>query len=742
MTSTTRTLCYHSPTWMPFLDQLLAPLLQGGCCVFFPEVTMHVINPMELSVFASQKRVTHLGFVPTVLDIFVQDTLPRSLKAVGVGGAPVTTELLVRVAAAMQETGNDVLLTTGYSGTEQGDVTNIRMRSLEGVQDAAGHKLLMTAGRAHSGQRHAIVDRCMNLLGPGAIGEVMVSGPGLALGYFNLPHLTSEYFVSCKSLGSVRAARTGDLGRWTEDGQLELVGRLGSMVKVRGARIDLGEVEHAIGAHPQVKNCVVLVHDDRLVAYVEPAVPADLRDFCKARLVAYMVPHMFEGSEEIPRLTNGKVDKKRLKPSSVPEDGLEIVMDQDSLGQMRKFMRKDAAEDVILDNVRVVLMGVVIMSHAIPLTRNPFGAGKLEMKHGHHMGPDGDLHAEWTPLQFWILYVLFSGGWSSLAFLTGYDDSRAEHKGYALTYREVLFAVLWIVSGFHWAMWFLPTFVYMRIAFVGFSRVGLEYTHMIVISQIFITLPIFVDPYIGWKPTEEYDGMEKVCTCFCPFEAWQGAQTWADYLLGYWGYGPKASYLGHGLIFIPCYWIGLYSGKHIFPFLCKLSNEKRWFWRALVAAVVITIYVAMFRVYEGWKSAYDDRCSSFQNNGNFVWAQVLKNIRYYGSNLFMSLMYVVLIAALVPVHFKSLAKTCFPSYIFSPCLFCVLDLPVQALTLRSAFPSSISPCIELAWVLIIPYLYMLITGAALARILPAVFQIGLSAWKRFSKWFQHNGEMI
>merc|ERR1719333_743914 len=175
----------------------------------------------------------------------------------------------------------------------------------------------MGPGRPHAGQRMAILDEALQLVGTGGIGEITVAGPVLATGYLNLPEKTAETFLpSCAVLGGARTARSGDLAVWMEAGNLQVVGRRDAMVKVRGARIELGEVESAVLSHAAVKTAVVTVYEDQLVAYVVPAVPADLREHCKKRLVAYMVPHIFEGIEELPRLANNKVNKKALpKPS-------------------------------------------------------------------------------------------------------------------------------------------------------------------------------------------------------------------------------------------------------------------------------------------------------------------------------------------------------------------------------------------------------------------------------------------
>jgi non-ribosomal peptide synthetase component F len=194
-----------------------------------------------------------------MLDILLEDGLPKSMTDVGVGGAAVPSDLCLRVLAALPENG---VVYTGYSGTEVGDVTAIKMRTAEEVNCFTTEQGFMTAGRSHSGQRCAILDEAFSPVGPDAIGEVCVAGPGLASGYLNLPEKTEETFLkSVRALGDTRAARSGDLAAWRND-SLQIVGRRDAMVKVRGARVELGEVETAVLSHPDVKTAVITVYED------------------------------------------------------------------------------------------------------------------------------------------------------------------------------------------------------------------------------------------------------------------------------------------------------------------------------------------------------------------------------------------------------------------------------------------------------------------------------------------------
>merc|ERR1711972_543894 len=216
----------------------------------------------------------------------------------------------------------------------------------------------------------------------------------------------------------------------------------------------------------------------------------------------------FEELEEVPRLANGKVNKKALPKPKERTDNAETVMELDSLGQMRKFTRRAVSEDRVLDNVRAILLAVVIQSHATPLLPN--SAAMLDVA-------SRPLHAHWNPLQLFLLQITRGGGWSSLAFLNGFDDTRGEDP-LGFTYREGLFLAFWVISDFQWDMWYLPAFVLMRAAFIASHKIGLGKTHMLVLGQLWIILPAFVDFYVGWKPDQE--DMQCPSQCFYPWQTW------------------------------------------------------------------------------------------------------------------------------------------------------------------------------------------------------------------------------
>ena len=214
-----------------------------------------------------------------------------------------------------------------------GPAENVIVSTAHDVRELAPDAHTVSIGRPIEDTRCYVLDGRGMLCGVGVPGELYVGGGRVAAGYLGRPRLTAERFAAdpFSPVPGARMYRTGDRVRWTEDGRLEFLGRLDEQVKVRGFRIEPGEVEAALRGHPSVRDCVVVAREDvpgdrRLVAYavgrdgVDPD-PGELRLHLKERLPDYMVPSAFVALERIPVTPNGKVDRRALP---APEGAAEV----------------------------------------------------------------------------------------------------------------------------------------------------------------------------------------------------------------------------------------------------------------------------------------------------------------------------------------------------------------------------------------------------------------------------------
>jgi acyl carrier protein len=200
------------------------------------------------------------------------------------------------------------------------------------VQPAEG---VVPIGRPIGNTQCYILDSHLQPVPVGVPGELHIGGDGLARGYLNRPELTTEKFIPdpFSDKPDARLYKTGDLARYLPNGNIEFLNRIDHQIKIRGFRVELGELEAVLVQHPSVREVVALVREDspgdkRLIAYIIPSQTPpppinELRHFLQQTLPNYMVPSAFVMLEALPLTPNGKVDRKALPEPDLarPEPG-------------------------------------------------------------------------------------------------------------------------------------------------------------------------------------------------------------------------------------------------------------------------------------------------------------------------------------------------------------------------------------------------------------------------------------
>jgi amino acid adenylation domain-containing protein len=258
-------------------------------------------------------QVTHFQCTPSLAAMLVRDPEARralrSLKKWLVGGEPLSTEL-----AGQMEISGDILNMYGPTETTVWSAAHVVQKGQNPVP----------IGRPIANTEIFIMDQHLRPAPIGVAGELFIGGAGVARGYFNRPELTREKFIQHPfqaDLGQ-RLYRTGDRARYRADGTIEFIGRLDDQVKLRGFRVELGEIEATLRQCPEVRESVVVIHrfpggDQRLVGYIIPAAKSPpaiqaLQEFLRVKLPEYMIPSTFVFLQALPLTPNGKINRKAL----------------------------------------------------------------------------------------------------------------------------------------------------------------------------------------------------------------------------------------------------------------------------------------------------------------------------------------------------------------------------------------------------------------------------------------------
>jgi acyl carrier protein len=306
-------------TNLGFVDsiwEIFGPLLAGVPNVIIPPEALR--DPEELINVLATSGVTRIVLVPSLLRT-VLDQAPNlgsrlpQLKLWSCSGEVLTLEL----ARRFREAHPTAKLLNIYGSSEvAADVTCYEVGELAGMSS-------VPIGQPISNTEIFVLDRSRNLVPIGVRGEIYVSGDGVALGYWHRPDLTEERFLKNPVTGSrsPRLFRTGDLGRWRADGYIEYFGRADNQVKLRGMRLELGEIEALLVSHPEVRGAAVALSGEgdqqRLIAYLvasngQPPAVSELRRYLRTKLPEHMVPAAYIALPALPLLPSGKINRHAL----------------------------------------------------------------------------------------------------------------------------------------------------------------------------------------------------------------------------------------------------------------------------------------------------------------------------------------------------------------------------------------------------------------------------------------------
>jgi amino acid adenylation domain-containing protein len=293
--------------------EIWGPLLQGGCVLVAPP---GVLSPHAMGEFLAAAQPPEVFLTAGLFHVMAEENPAgfRGVRQVWSGGDVVSPEAVRQV----MEHCPDTTVVNGYGPTEA-----TVFAVTHPVRRAVDYPGALPIGTPLENTGIYVLDERMRLVPPGVTGELYIAGPALARGYLAQPALTAERFVA-NPYGPPgdRMYRTGDLSRWTLDGLVEFGGRADQQVKLRGFRVEPGEIETVLLRRPEVLHATMLVREDRpgdkrLVAYVVPAEgaicePEGLRAAVAAVLPEFMVPSAFLVLDALPLTVNGKLDRAAL----------------------------------------------------------------------------------------------------------------------------------------------------------------------------------------------------------------------------------------------------------------------------------------------------------------------------------------------------------------------------------------------------------------------------------------------
>lgn len=331
LTTGSRTLQFAPLTFDVSFQEIFATLTTGGTLVLVNDELR--IDPVQLLGYIESNSVNRI-FLPFVVLQYLTEAaiannlVPASLQEIMTAGEQLKiTPQIVNFFKALPS----CVLYNQYGPTETHVVTQLKLNG-----DTSLWPFLPTIGSPIYNTDIIILDEELHSLPEGEIGELCVAGTSLSEGYLNKPELTKEKFISWqeKKHQTTRIYRTGDLARYLPDGNIEYLGRRDTQVKIRGNRVELGEIEVLLNQLENIRQAVVIAEEDatgqkRLLAYLvasgELPNTDKVRQHLEKHLPDFMLPSAYMWLNELPKTTSGKVDRKALPKNNLQRPELSTL---------------------------------------------------------------------------------------------------------------------------------------------------------------------------------------------------------------------------------------------------------------------------------------------------------------------------------------------------------------------------------------------------------------------------------
>jgi amino acid adenylation domain-containing protein len=290
--------------------EIWGALLNGSTCVIYPKDKP---EPDKIEKIIKKNQIDTLWLTGALFNLIIDEN-PKYLSGISqliIGGEVLSVPHVEKALEFLP----GVLIVNGYGPTE-----STTFSCCYQIPRISNYGKSIPIGKPIGNTQGYILNHQLKPVPIGIEGEIFIGGDGLARGYLNRSELTKEKFISNPFREGERIYKTGDLGRWLPDGNIEFLGRYDHQIKIRGFRVELGEIEHALSRHPLVKEAAVLLLEERgnkrIAAYIscrkEKIDASEFKEYLRQKLPEYMIPSNFIFLDKLPLNQNGKIDRNKL----------------------------------------------------------------------------------------------------------------------------------------------------------------------------------------------------------------------------------------------------------------------------------------------------------------------------------------------------------------------------------------------------------------------------------------------